>query len=160
MNARPLALIALASLAVAGGCTTKEKYSYVSTPDLPKTVTLKDWTTGESLWSYEIPVGKQLNIKFAKGEEAANTQGWDEMTWTVGTIGKTNDGKPSTMRVPPPNMRRFDIAIRQVPEARPQPTAPKPVDVVSSPAPETAKPKSKPAPEGVVMPDPNQAPPK
>ncbi len=47
-----------------GGCQEGEKYVYKSTPHVPETVTLINTTTGEQVWSYDIPAGQELTVRF------------------------------------------------------------------------------------------------
>jgi len=160
-TARTLALFA-AALALSGCASRYEKYTYKSVAGQPQTVSIEDWTTGETVWSYEVPVGRQLNIRFLRKADVADSDGWDEMRWNVGAIGESNDGKASTMRVPPPSQRRVRNSIRETPEARLDSFTAAPVDPVAGSTAPAPAPASKPAavPEGVVLPDPKQPPPK
>jgi hypothetical protein len=137
-------------LGALAGCRTQESYSYVSTTHLPQTVTLLNTRTGESIWSQEIPVGRQLNITFVNRPDRADSQGWDEMRWSLTDIGNGLGGQTSTIRVPPPSERRLDVTVRDFPEERPQAA---PVTGAPSPAP-TPRPRRQ--PEGIVPPNPKQ----
>lgn len=153
---------ALFSAATLVGCAGHETYHFVSTASMPQTVTLRNFQTGENVWSQEIPVGKQLNVSFLRRADIADSQGWDEMRWSVSDIGRDHGGNSSTIRVPPPSERRLDVHDRSTPEARPtlatQPAEP----TLGAPPPPAPAPKPKPTkpPEGVVMPDPKQESPK
>ena len=80
--ARPFAAATiLASLALSAGCYYEggplrsiDRVTYVSTSWSPKTVTLIDTRTGESMWSVDIPVGQQLVIDFNAETRGDNTQ--------------------------------------------------------------------------------------
>jgi hypothetical protein len=109
----------LATLAaVLGGCDTHEKYSYASTPSVPQTVTLKNTTTGEQLWSYDIPPGQELKLWFTNPAGRANEQGFDEMVWTAGPASEGIPVHQNRMRVPPPMSRRIEGSVR-APEMMP-----------------------------------------
>src|SRR5262245_2182097 len=102
-------------LAVLGGC--EEKYTYRSGPHVPQTVTLVNTSTGERIWSYDVPVGQELTMHFVHGPDRATELGYDEMTWTVGPAGQAmTPPVKSRMKVPPPNSRRVDVAVRPRPE--------------------------------------------
>ncbi len=113
------AAVALGLLgSVLGGCQEGEKYLYKSTPHVPETVTLINTTTGEQVWSYDIPAGQELTKGFMNRESRTNELGYDEMTWTVGKSGDTTPPPTNKMRVPPPDSRRMDITVRPGPELR------------------------------------------
>lgn len=109
-------LVALGSLALPG--CSQERYSYASTVHMPLTVTMKNTSTGETIWSYDVPVGQQLNVIFQRDADLADSQGYDDMVWTVSDIGKSDSGHPSTLRVPPPSERRLDLTVRSGNEPR------------------------------------------
>lgn len=121
--------IGLLGSAILGGC--EEKYVYRSGPHIPQTVTLVNTTTGERIWSYDVPVGQELTMHFVHGPDRATELGYDEMTWTVGPAGQsTTPPVKSRMKVPPPGSRRVDVTVRPGPElpngelAQPAPAAP------------------------------------
>jgi hypothetical protein len=100
---------------VLGGC--EEKYVYRSGPYVPQTVTLVNTSTGERVWSYDVPVGQELTMHFVHGPDRATELGYDEMTWTVGPAGQSmSPPVKSRMKVPPPNSRRVDVTTRPGPE--------------------------------------------
>jgi len=149
-------LLALLSLTTLAGCSgTKEAYRFASYPLQPQTVTLTDVTTGQAIWSYEVPPGRELALKFARGKASAEAQGYDEMSWRVTDIGGRGGGTTNKLRVPPASMRRLDLDLRDIPEGRREAAAPARVE---APIRSGAKPAQKPA--GVVLPDPNQPAPK
>lgn len=153
----PLRLCFLVLLSGLVGCRSPESYSYVSTAHIPQTVTLLDTRTGESVWSQEIPVGRQLNITFLVRHDTADSQGWDEMRWSITEIGQQHSGRTSVIRVPPPSERRLDVTMRDIPEDRPE-GGPAPVAgaPVPRPAPPAPAPRPRKQPEGIVPPDPKQ----
>jgi hypothetical protein len=104
------AILASATLTLPG-CRT-EFYNYISTPDAPQTVSLKDTRTGETLWTVEVPVGRKLHVVFLQQPGRAEAQGWDEMQWDLVASDKDANFIRNTMRVPPPSARRLDVALR------------------------------------------------
>jgi hypothetical protein len=102
----------MALAAVLTGCDTHERHAYTSTPSVPQTVALRDVTTGEQLWSYDIPAGQELKLWFKYSKNRANEQGFDEMTWVVGPAGQGVPPNQNTMKVPPPMARRIEGSVR------------------------------------------------
>lgn len=102
---------------VLGGCDTYEKHEYASTPSVPQTVSVRDTSTGELVWSYDVPPGQELKLWFRHPENRANAQGFDEMVWVVGEVGKGVPPTQNRMKVPPPMSRRIEGTVRP-PEVR------------------------------------------
>jgi hypothetical protein len=98
--------------AVLTGCDTHEKHAYTSTPSVPQTVALRDITTGEQLWSYDVPPGQELKLWFRYSKNQANEQGFDEMSWVVGAVGQGVPPHQNKMKVPPPMSRRIEGSVR------------------------------------------------
>lgn len=115
-TAKALALT-LGSSLLLPGCM-HESYSYASTAHMPLTVAMKNTTTGETVWSYDVPVGQQLNVSFQRDADLADSQGYDDMVWTVSQIGAFEKGRTNTLRVPPPSERRLDMTVRSSNEPR------------------------------------------
>jgi hypothetical protein len=111
-----LAPAAAALLSLLGGCTEGEKLTYVSTPTVPQTVTLVNTTTGEQIWSYDIPPDQALTVHFINRPSTATELGYDEMTWAVGPAGNQPPAPVNRMKVPPPTSRRIDVTVRPGPE--------------------------------------------
>lgn len=121
---RPAALLALVLMvlgaALLPGCS-HERYSYVSTAHVPLTIAMKNTTSGETVWSYDVPVGQQLNLTFQRDADLADAQGYDDMVWTVNDLGKADKGRTNTLRVPPPSERRLEMSVRSTNEPRTAP---------------------------------------
>ena len=115
---RIIGAFAAVALGFLGGCSDGEKYVYKSTPHLPETVTLINTATGEQVWSYDIPAGQQLTVRFTSRPSRADELGYDEMTWTVGASEDTTPVAKNKMKVPPADSRRMDMTIRPGPELR------------------------------------------
>jgi hypothetical protein len=133
-------LVALSSLAL-GGCyqwgydpggpqASRDLFTYESTPDLPQTITLKEVSTDETIWSLEIPVGKQVTIRFYDNTNPRNTARPDLMRWRIFDRGTQYGELDSSIPVPPSINRRVDVSLRKQSEAVAKPDA--------TPAPEPA----------------------
>jgi hypothetical protein len=108
-----LGVLAAGTLAASlTGCDVHEKFTYSSTPAVPQTVTLRDTSTGEELWSYDVPPGEELKLWFSNSRDRANAEGVDEMVWVVGPRGQGVPPHQNRMRVPPPNSRRIEGTVR------------------------------------------------
>jgi hypothetical protein len=126
-----LGVLAAGTLALSlTGCDVHEKFTYASTPAVPQTVTLRDTSTGEELWSYDVPPGQELKLWFSNSRDRANAKGFDEMVWVVGPRGQGVPPQQSRMRVPAPNSRRIEGTVRPAEIAS---KADKPVPAVTSP---------------------------
>jgi hypothetical protein len=125
--ARPLAAAAaLATLAIAGACSVPGFYEggsrasndlhvYVSRPHSPKTVSLVNTVSGETIWSVDIPVGQQLVVRFYDNQykDPINSaqMNWDLMKETTSFHELKNQ-----MPVPASAYRRLDMELRSEPE--------------------------------------------
>ncbi|MBX9735597.1 MAG: hypothetical protein K2X32_01610 [Phycisphaerales bacterium] len=116
-----LALCATAGLA---GCWSpggsrgwvKDSYTYESSSMVPQTVSVKDTRTGETLFSYDIPVGRQLVVRFFADHTPEDAAFPDLMKWDDWEIG-TRFGSPSKeLAVPPASGRMLEVSVRKSPE--------------------------------------------
>ncbi len=124
-NARSLALAALiGGSALSAGCYYQggplksiDRFTYASTTWEPKTITLIDTRTGETLWTVDVPVGEQLVIDFDVPANADNTA-WlpDVAEWQIFPYPTRSGQLTNSMRVPPQAARRVDVTFRPVPE--------------------------------------------
>lgn len=126
--ARMLVLgLAAAGAVAAAGCVgyhpggnmqSEDTFTYWSTPHMPQTVTLVDTRTGEKIWTYEIPVGKELVIKFyADQNPGAHLS--DTMRWDVKDVESKYGRLPNVLPVPDHFSRRVDVEVRPGPEPAP-----------------------------------------
>jgi hypothetical protein len=115
---------ALAATAVGvGGChregpwpgASLDEFTYISRPWEPKTITVVDTRTNESVWSVDIPVGQELVVGFSKGT-GPNEYTPDEIVWGLMPAGQQFGQRHNRMPCPPSSARRLDMAIRAVPE--------------------------------------------
>lgn len=132
---RPSTLALRAALAVAGGaasllagCYTEgggqmsmDRFTYVSTPSQPKTITLVDTRTFESIWSIDVPVGQQVAVQFikdSKGEEGVTPDAYrpDIMRWSLMKAYNTSGELDNAIAVPPSYCRRLEMKLRPSPE--------------------------------------------
>lgn len=164
---RALVLLAF----VLTGCASKpggsgwsiDRFVYQSHEWQPWTVTLVDTRTGESLWSVDVPVGRQLVVGFRKGV-GPNPYKPDMMYWGITEYGRGVARRDNQIPVPPAHARRLDPTLRPTPELpgtpmpgspfeiAEAPTAPEPLPAAETPA--RAEPP--PAPEPAETPPPAQ----
>ncbi len=85
---------------------------------MPQTVTLVDTRTNEKMWTYEIPVGKELVMKFYKNT-APGEHLSDSMRWEVMDVEKTSGPLDNVLPVPDQFSRRVDVEVRPTPEQPP-----------------------------------------
>ncbi|MFO0830808.1 MAG: hypothetical protein U0637_03085 [Phycisphaerales bacterium] len=116
-NHRLVASLALAAC-VAGlaACRGPERISYKSDTWSPKTISVLDTRTGESVVTIDVPVGKQLNLWFKKDPTQAENEGSDELAYAVRPWGDKATIPGTTLQVPPPSARRIDMTLRKSPE--------------------------------------------
>jgi hypothetical protein len=98
-----------------GSRASNDLHVYVSRPHSPKTVSLVNTVSGETLWSVDIPVGKQLVVRFVDDrlDDPINSS---MMKWDL--MEETTDHKNLTNQMPVPgrNYRRLDLELRPAPE--------------------------------------------
>jgi len=99
-----------------GNMRSQDAHTYISRTWEPKTVSLIETATGETLWSVDIPVGQQLTVRFYPDNSDIGGDRPDLMRWqlfekptTVGQLGQS-------MAVPPSSNRRLEMSLREVPE--------------------------------------------
>jgi len=99
-----------------GAIWSDDRYVYVSRAWQPKTITLIDTRTGESLWSVDIPVGQQLIVSFSRGT-GPNEYKPDEIIWGMAPEGRSGAvGRNNRMPCPGRESRRLDMTLRPAPE--------------------------------------------
>ena len=124
---------ALAAIATTTGCLAYkpyyhesgsgaaiDQYTYVSRPWEPKTITLIDVRTNEPVWTVDVPVGKQLTMRFYEDKNPDNAITPDNMRWQIQDEGTKFGHMANTTLVPPAEVRRIDVELRAVPEAPPE----------------------------------------
>lgn len=131
------AAAALGAAALLGGCHSpggpgysSNSFTYESTEWRPCTISVVDTTTGETVWSVDVPVGQQLFVRFRKGV-GPNAYRPDMMDWVIEELGRRFGTPRNQIPVPGPNVRRVDVDYRPAPE-RPPVVPPPPVGTTSS----------------------------
>jgi len=122
LAALPCLLIALAGPPLVGCMpgydpggpqASRDLYTYESTPDFPQTIILKDISTDETIWSMEVPVGKQVVIRFYEGHDTKNIARPDLMRWRLFDRGTQYGELDSAIPVPASISRRVDVVLRK-----------------------------------------------
>ncbi|HED54871.1 MAG TPA: hypothetical protein ENJ00_11830, partial [Phycisphaerales bacterium] len=122
MTTRTRALFAaglglIASLAT--GChASRDAYTYESRPLMPMTVTIVDVTTDESIWSLDIPVNKNLRLRFYddRTPNGATPSRPAMMRWAVDDPKESSGALENEIPVPLAHSRRIDVSLRDIPE--------------------------------------------
>lgn len=99
-----------------GSGESDDAYTYISYPHEPKTVSVIDTRTGEVLWSVDVPVGKQLSMRFYHEREKDNPYAPDLLKWSIWDAGTKTGRLGNAMLVPSGSARRVDITLRTSPE--------------------------------------------
>ena len=125
-----LALVSVAGMLVLCGCHkpggawlpyTGASQTYYSTETSPKTVTVIDIRTNETVFSIDIPVGQQLTLDFVPGPGDDPVLTPDLMRYQLWPIGTTTGTMRNAMTVPGATSRRLDWEIRDGIEYAPPP---------------------------------------
>jgi len=104
------------SYSAGGSGYSDDTFLYPSTAQVPKSVTLVDTRTGQTLWSYEIPVGRRLVVSFNRNVEPQNALTPDRMNWDELDSSTSSGSLENSMLVPDRNGRRLDVRVRLAPE--------------------------------------------
>ncbi|MEM1328985.1 MAG: hypothetical protein AAGG07_00340 [Planctomycetota bacterium] len=122
VSASILALAASVAILPAQGCSraggagaTEDRHNYPSTTHSPKTIRVVDSRSGEVLWSFDVPVGQKLSLKFDEGEYE-NEVLPDRMRWGLGPISGDPGLDLGEMAVPDSTSRRLEMELREAPE--------------------------------------------
>lgn len=135
MNVRACIVTTLASTAMLmAGCeglpgnypggtmASLDRFVYTSTTELPQSVALVDTRTGQTFWSKDVPVGKQLVLRFTPVSSRSELIESDRMDWAIMEIGRFGTNTlDQRMFVPPSNSRRLDVSYRAAGELPPSP---------------------------------------
>ncbi len=105
-----------------GRAYTNDSYTYVSREWEPKTISVIDTRTGQAVWSYEIPVGRQLMMEFFAGEGTEPGMK-DSLRWSDREAGTIFGALDNRLNVPAASARRVDMKLRPVPEREPEAAA-------------------------------------
>jgi len=121
---RLLLVSALSSAAaLATGCYREggymhsdDTYTYISRPGEPKTISVIDWTTGDTVWSHDLPVGRKLVIRFSKNQGIKDSPTPDLLMWEEMRAERTGGHLTNKQPVPNAATRRLEMTLRPRPE--------------------------------------------
>ena len=97
-----LAFLAAGCYAPDGGFipSSNSTFTYYSTTESPKTISIIDVRTEESFFTMELPVGKQLTFKFLDGGGDNSIYTPDRMQWEIyKTVSYTHLTLPTNREV-------------------------------------------------------------
>lgn len=113
------ALLGACAYRPGGAMVSDDRFTYVSTPYEPKTITLVDTRTSEVLWTMEIPVGERVTVQFYKDKSKGYADYPDVMRWEVQKADAWDMVLRSQISVPDRWSRRLDMKLREPPEFYP-----------------------------------------
>lgn len=90
--------------------------TFRSTESLQKTVTLIDLRSGETVFSIDVPPGKQLTFDFSRGEGDDPVYTPDLMRYEIQDAGTSFGKLSNAMTVPNAASRRVEVSVRQTVE--------------------------------------------
>jgi hypothetical protein len=141
----------------AGGSQASfDLYTYEGTPENPRVITLTDLTTNQVLWSTEVPIGKQLVVRFYDDFDANSATRPSLMRWELMPLGEWYGQLDNAMPVPASYNRRIDPSFG--PRAGAAPQEPLPLPVPPPPQPTSSAPPPPPIPVPSSSPPPAPAP--
>ncbi len=111
-----LALAGMMSLAGCGTSSGLGDNTYLSTPDSPKTISLVDTRSGQTLWTVDVPVNRQLVLRFYENRPGNDRNRPDAMRWEIKDLGRSGGELSNLMPVPDKFSRRIDMTLRPVGE--------------------------------------------
>jgi hypothetical protein len=99
-----------------------DRYGYVSTPWQPKTVSVIDTVSGETVWSVDVPVGQRLAMQFRENRrgstgEAVDPSRPDVLQWELMPASREHGELHNQIAVPASHTRRVEMKLRPTPEA-------------------------------------------
>lgn len=114
-----LAAIALATpgcfYSQGGSGASRDTHTFDSSSHFPKTVSLIDTRTDETIWSMEIPVGKRLVVRFVP-DKTEDPYRPDQMRWEIMTQDTFFGTLDNAMPVPDATCRLLKMELRETPE--------------------------------------------
>jgi hypothetical protein len=116
-----LAMAGCAGYTPGGSGASVDEFTYQSTADTPKTVKVIDWTTNTTIWSLDIPVGKELVVRFYDDHDVKNATRPALMRWELFESGREHGELHNAIPVPEAGHRRIDPYIRATARALPPP---------------------------------------
>ena len=126
-------LLLVAAIGALGGCwpgyrpggsqTSADEFTFESSGDTPKTVKLVDWTTSTTIWTLDVPVGKELVVRFYDDHDTKNPTRPALMRWELFDNGHEFGELHNAIPAPDAAHRRVDWDVRKNPTAVPAPEA-------------------------------------
>jgi hypothetical protein len=104
-----------------GAVQSFDEYTYLSTEQNPQTVKLVEWSTNSTIWTLDVPVGKQLVMKFYEDHDPKNTTRPALMRWEIMPAGQMYGELHNSIPCPPQDRRRVDVFHRADATAVPPP---------------------------------------
>lgn len=106
-----------------GSMASKDQFTYASTTWQPVTISVVDTRLGETIWSMDVPVNKNLALRFMPASDAdlkADPTRPDVMSWAIMEPNQHSPNFQNNVRVPGSTSRRVDYKLRPVPELPPE----------------------------------------
>jgi hypothetical protein len=130
-------LLAAAALSALPGCWTpgytpggqgasRDLFTYQSTPDSLKSVSLLNTMTGETVWQIDVPVDHVVVIRFYDNDETSSTPKNSLMRWQIMTPFDASLGGDLNNVIPCPGRgsRQLVMNVQQPEHRRPAATPP------------------------------------
>jgi hypothetical protein len=102
-----------------GNFRSANTFTYISTAETPKTITLIDTRSDEPIWSVEIPVGHQLTMSFREGKGDDPVYLPDLMEYRIAPERFYFGRLDNQISVPDEHSRRVVMTLRPSPEYPP-----------------------------------------
>ncbi len=91
-------------------------FTYISTAHRPLTVTVTDVRTETPVWTIELPVGKQLSMRFEKNSKSTDDLKPYTLRYAIWPAGREYGVLDQTVPMPPEQFIRVDQTVRTIPE--------------------------------------------
>ncbi len=102
-----------------GNFRSANTFTYLSTANTPKTITLIDTRSDEAIWSVDVPVGHQLTMSFREGKGDDPVYLPDLMEYRISPERFLFGRLDSQISVPDEHSRRVVMTLRPAPEYPP-----------------------------------------
>lgn len=104
-----------------GSQASLDEYTYESTAEVQQTVALRDWTTGEEIWRLDVPVGKQVVIRFYDEQNPTQADRPAIMRWQIMDRGTMFGELRNAIPAPDATRRRVEVYATQPAQAKATP---------------------------------------
>ncbi|MBX3388679.1 MAG: hypothetical protein KF691_04410 [Phycisphaeraceae bacterium] len=99
-----------------GSMRSNDTFTFISNEYYPVTVTIVDVRTNEPIWTADVPVAKQLTLRFHEAQFPDNPANPDSLQWRFFERPTRAGELNSVMACPDKYSRRMDVTIRKTPE--------------------------------------------